>query len=106
MKEAPHGSVFLNIRQDMQRLWQIDNLEEYLQIKNTPFLASLRRGVPFNYQKTIQLAHQTMEFPTILGLPMSFKLRVPAMVSLRGKAKINGGQNQNGGQFQAQIDAV
>ncbi len=104
MKEAPHGSVFLNIRQDMQRLWQIDNLEEYLKVDNVPFQAVLRRGAAFNYQKTIQLAHQTMEFPTILGLPMSFKLRVPAMVSFRGKAKLNGGDN--GSQFHAQVDAV
>lgn len=100
MKEAPNGALYVNVYNDMQALFEID---QYLQTKNYPFNAALRQGVPFNIQKTVQLSHQTMVMPTILGLPMSFKLRVPAMVSVRGKAKLNGGPSQ--GQFHAQVDA-
>lgn len=103
-KQSPRGDVFVNIRQDMQRLWQLENLEKYLNLKNLPFIAALRRGIPINYQKIVKLTDQTMEFPTILGLAMTFKLHVPVMLSVRGHAQLNAGPIQ--GQFHAQIDAV
>ncbi|ODM89521.1 Vitellogenin [Orchesella cincta] len=104
MKENSHGSIYVNFRNGMQRLWQVDSLEKYLSWKSLSNYLSLRQGIPFNYQKTIQLAHHSMEFPTIFGLPMNVNVKLPTLFSLRGKARLNG--NREDVQFHAEIDVV
>lgn len=62
MDETAHGSVFLNIRNEVQRIVEINvkDLQKQWKSKAIYALASLRRGVDINYQKVAQLVHHTM----------------------------------------------
>jgi hypothetical protein len=63
MDERAHGSIFVNIRNEVQRLVEINVKDLRKQYKSNALylFASMKRGVDINYQKTAQLVHHTME---------------------------------------------
>lgn len=106
MEEDAHGSIFVNIRNEMQRIIEVNVKDLQKQWKSNALwaLASLRRGIDINYQKVAQLVHHTMEMPTMFGVPVIYKQRLPIMASVVGTAKLQGGSSD--GQLQAELEVV
>jgi hypothetical protein len=106
MDETPHGSIYINIRNEIQRIVEVNvkTLSKEWKQKALLALSALRQGVDVNYQKVIQVVHHSMEMPTMFGVPLIYKQRLPVMVSVVGKAKLQGSRSD--GQVQAQLEVI
>jgi len=106
--EKPEASIRIKMRQQMERLWSIneESIQQLIAKAKGEYLPQLLNGLPFNYQKTLHLMEHSMEMPSCMGLPVHYHLRMPLHVSARGTLKI---VNQNGlkdVQIQAEIHPV
>jgi hypothetical protein len=101
-EEDIEGSFDIKIRDEMQRLWSVneEKIEEYYKAAGQQGLQKLFNGIPINYQKTIHAAENVFEMPCILGVPVTFNSRMPVHVSLRGNVRLV----QEGQDFQLQVE--
>lgn len=102
-EEKSEASIRINFHQQMERLWSfneesIRTLVEQAKLEN---LAQLWNGIPFNYQKTVDMMEYSMEMPSVTGIPCYFEFNQPLLISIRGVAKLI---NQGTKDIQVQAD--
>jgi len=108
-EEEIEGAVQFTIRNEMQRIFSLNEQKIKDLIKRTKtnlFPQLLNNGIPFNYQKTFQFAEHNAEFPSGLGIPLSFTYRLPVHLSLRGTIKVVQENGARDSQVIAEVHAV
>jgi hypothetical protein len=100
------GYFYLKIRNEMERFITLNQhkIDEWTKYITNEYLPKLRNGLPIHYQKTLRLAEYTQEFPSIFGLPMTYKHRVPLHVQINGNMKL--AQTDNDYQMQLELRPV
>jgi hypothetical protein len=106
--EQIEGSFRIKIQSEMERLFSINEqtIQELINKAKGQALPKLMNGLPINYQKTIHLMEKTMEFPSAMGIPINYNVRLPVHVSLRGNIKIVNENGMKDVQLQAELHPV
>lgn len=107
-EEEIEGAVQFTIRNEMQRIFSVNEqkIKELIKRTQTNLFPQLLNGIPFNYQKTFQFAEHNAEFPSGLGIPISFTYRLPVHLSLRGTIKVVQENGARDSQVVAEVHAV
>jgi hypothetical protein len=107
-EEEIEGALQFTIRNEMQRIFSINEqkIKELIKRTKTNLFPQLLNGLPFNYQKTFQFVEHTVEFPSGLGIPISFVYRLPVHLSLRGTIKVVQENGARDSQVVAEVHAV
>jgi hypothetical protein len=107
-EEEIEGSIQFTIRNEMQRIFSFNEkkIQELIKQAKGKLYPQMVNGFPFNYQKTFQYLEHNVEFPSGLGIPVSFVQRIPVHLSLRGTIKVLQENNQRDTQVVAEVHAV
>jgi len=91
-KDNVEGILYVKLRNEMERMLTInkETIETYVKELISEVLPKLKNtnGVPIHYQKNLHLTEYTMEMPTLLGLPVTYKYTVPLILTVRGNIRL------------------
>jgi hypothetical protein len=106
--EPMEGHLMVKIRNEMERMITVNKevIEKYAKKLMTETLPKLKNGIPINYQKTFRFSELSFEVPTLFGLPLNYKFRMPVHFSLRGNLKVVSESNLKDIQLQAELHPV
>jgi hypothetical protein len=106
--EPIEGHLMVKIRNEMERMITVNKevIEKYAKKMLTETLPKLKNGIPINYQKTFRFSELSFEVPTLFGLPLNYKFRMPVHFSLRGHLKVVSEDNLKDIQLQAELHPV
>jgi hypothetical protein len=106
--EEIEGSIQFTIRNEMQRIFSVNEqkIQELIKHAQNNLYPQMVNGIPFNYQKTYQFVEHEAEFPSGLGIPVSFSYRQPVHLSLRGTIKLVQDNGARDTQVVAEVHAV
>jgi hypothetical protein len=87
------GSIYLKLRDEIERLWTFDQESIEKLAQQLAQGANAQGQINVNYQKAVHMAEHLASMPTIMGFPLVYHMRMPALVSIRGTIKL---ENQRG----------
>lgn len=106
--EPVEGYLMIKIRNEIERMFSLnkETIEKYAKQLIDEILPKLKNGLPINYQKTFRFSELSAEVPTLFGLPLNYKFRMPVHFSLRGNVKLVAEDNLKDVQLQAELHPV